>query len=147
MWELPAGAAAAWLCVALLALPLGRGCAAWLFGGGWTWSQGPGALRRSIGGLLTGRPEAGLIAGASAQLPGDWAVYAVVLVFEGLLLAATVWAVVLWWRYLGPGARNGLASRAEAALVLGAGRLRKSRRLNRPDLYGPEAGTAGRVPR
>jgi type IV secretion system protein VirD4 len=138
LWEIPASAAAAWLSLALLALPAGRGCAGWLFGGGWMWSHGSGALRRSIGGMLTGQPNAGLTAAEAGQLPASWATYALVFFVEVLLLVATVWMGTLWWQYLGPGMRDGMATRVETGAVLGVAALQRSRRVIRPDLYGPE---------
>jgi type IV secretion system protein VirD4 len=147
VWEIPAAAAAAWLSAALLLLPVGRGCAGWLSGTGWVWPHGSAALRRSIGGLLTGRPQAGLTGAESAQAPGPWAVYAVLGLLELLLLVAAVCAGVLWWRHLGPGAAVGMATRVEAGAVLGRARLRKARQVIRPDLYGPPRGTPGAVRR
>jgi hypothetical protein len=74
-------------------------------------------------------------------------VYAVAGLLELLLLVTTVWAAVPWWRYLGPGAAIGMATRVEAGAVLGVARLRKARRVIRPDLYGPPRGTPGAVRR
>jgi type IV secretion system protein VirD4 len=147
VWEMPVAVAVAWLSAAVLLLPVARGWAGWLLGRGWVWPQGSAALRRGIGGLLTGRPRAGLAAAEAAQVPGPWAVYGVVGLAELLLLLVAVWAAVLWWRYLGPGAAIGMATRAEAGAVLGMARLRKTRRVVRPDLYGPPRGGPGTVRR
>jgi hypothetical protein len=147
VWEVPAAAAAGGLSAAVLLLPVARGWAGWLLGRGWVWPRGSAALRRSIGGLLTGRPRAGLTGAESAQVPGPWTVYGVVGLVELLLLVTAVWASVLWWRYLGPGAAVGMATRAEAGAVLGVARLRKARRVVRPDLYGPPRGAPGTVRR
>jgi type IV secretion system protein VirD4 len=147
VWEVPAAAAAAWLSAAVLLLPVSRGWAGWLLGRGWVWPHGSAALRRSIGGLVTGRPRAGLAAAEAALMPGSWAVYGVVGLAELLLLVMAVWSAVLWWRHLGPGAAVGMATRAEAGAVLGVARLRLARRVVRPDLYGRPRGAPGTVRR
>ena len=66
-----------------------------------------------------------------------WLVYLSVAVVEAVLLVGYGWALRWVWTELGPGRRAGLATRAQAAAVLGVGRLQRVRHLIRPDLYGP----------
>jgi type IV secretion system protein VirD4 len=144
-WEIPAAGAVVWLLAALLVLPDGQGAASLLFGGGWVWPRGCSALLSSIGGLATGHPGRGLGAGQVGQLPGAGVVYLLVVVGEVLLVDAAIWAGVLWWRHLGPGVWPGMADRFEVEMVLGRSRLRRARKLIRPDLYGTERSPSGAV--
>ena len=144
-WEIPAAGAAVWLLAAVLVFPAGPGAAAHVFGGGWVWPRGCSAVLSSIGGLATGHPGRGLATGQVGQLPGTRVVYLLVVVGEALLVAAAIWAGVLWWRHLGPGAWPGMADRFEVEMVLGRSRLRRARKLIRPDLYGTERSSRGAV--
>jgi hypothetical protein len=135
-WELPAAGAAAWLAGAVLMLPGGQGAAGAVFGRGWVWPEGGRALLASIGGLFSGRPGRGLTVGEAARIPAAGSVYLLILIGELLLAAAAIYAVVLWWRHLGPGAHLGMADRGEGEQVLGVSRLRRARKVIRPDLYG-----------
>ena len=136
IWEVPVAVGTAWVVIGLLALPTGQGAAAVVFGGGWVWPHGVSALLASIGGLLTGRPAAGLTADQVVRVPTSPMVYSVVGVAELLLVAASIWGAVWWWR-LSFGARQGMASRSEADRVLGLLRLRRAHSLIRPDLPRP----------
>jgi type IV secretion system protein VirD4 len=142
-WEVFAALATGWIVAATLLLPAGQGTAAALFGGGWVWPHGSPALAESIGGLLAGRPGAGLTARQATGVPGEAVVYPLVCLGEIALIGLTVWAGLAWWRLLGPGARDGMASRAEIRTVLGVSRLRRARKVIRPDLYGPAGRTGG----
>jgi hypothetical protein len=55
-------------------------------------------------------------------------------------LAAAVWLGVRWWRQMGPGALQGMATRAEVERVLGVSNLRRGRKVIRPDLFGADRG-------
>lgn len=134
-WELPLVVVATWLTVASLLLPAGRGAASWAFGGGWVWPSDGHALLASVGGLATGHTTAGLTAAQAAAVPIGGHTYAAIAVAELLLLAATVFAVRIWWHALGPGSMRGMASRADVESVLGLTRLRKAGPIIRPDLY------------
>ncbi|MBI4944222.1 MAG: conjugal transfer protein, partial [Actinobacteria bacterium] len=106
----------------------GQGIAAAVAGGGWVWPSGEGAAARGVGGLLTGVPGLGLTPGGASRLPAAWVVYVSVAVAEVAMLALAAGAVLFgrrWWLPNDP--RRGLASRAQAAEVLGAGRLRRER--------------------
>ena len=135
-WELPAAAAAATVAGMALMLPAGQGAAGVLIGQGWAWPQGTRAMLASLGGLISGHPGHGLTAEQAARIPAAGAVYLFIVLGELLLITAAVYAVVLWWHHLGPGAQLGMADRVEAESVLGLSGLRKSRKVIRPDLYG-----------
>ncbi|MCW2632708.1 MAG: hypothetical protein JWR88_1670, partial [Pseudonocardia sp.] len=70
-----------------------------------------------------------------AHLASTPSIYLLIVLGELLLTAVTVWVIVLVWRYLGPGARQGMADRAEVETVLGVSNLRKKRTVIRPDLH------------
>jgi hypothetical protein len=135
-WELPAAGAAAWLAGAALLLPAGQGMAGVVFGRGWAWPRGGRAVLASIGGLASGHPGRGMTALEANRIPAAGSVYLLIVVAELLLAAGAVYAVVLWWRHLGPGVHLGMADRAEAEDVLGLTRLRQACTIIRPDLYG-----------
>jgi uncharacterized integral membrane protein len=142
-WELPTALGAVFLLAAVLILPAAQGVAAQLFGRGWVWPHGDAALISSIHGLLTGHPGIGLTPAAAARkVPGPGPVYGLAALGELALLAVTVCALVVWWRHLGPGARVGMATRAEAAAALGVARLRKARTIIRPDLHATDLSVA-----
>ncbi len=139
-WELPAAGALCWLVLAALLMPAGQGTASWLFGGGFVWPHA--SLLHSVGGLLTGQAGRGLAAKDVAHLASIPLIYSIILLVELVLFTVTVWAGVLWWRRLGPGAMQGMAGRGEVERVLGLSNLRKRRKVIRPDLFGHR--TAGR---
>jgi hypothetical protein len=137
-WELPAVGGLCWLVAAVLSLPVGQAVASWLFGGGYVWPRE--SLLASIGGLLTGHPGRGLAARSAAGLASSAWVYTLITVLEVVALAAAVWLGVLWWRLLGPGALQGMATRGEVERVLGLSNLRRRRKVIRPDLFGTGRG-------
>ena len=119
----------------------GLGAAAALAGGGWVWPHGTDTIGSVLAGLLTGHPGGGLPPELAARVPGPVAVYSGVAVAELAMLVVTTAGGVLFWRYHRPGdARRGMATRGEAAQVLGRSRLRAARAIIRPDLHGPAAG-------
>ncbi|SFE95727.1 type IV secretory system conjugative DNA transfer family protein [Blastococcus tunisiensis] len=133
-WEIPAAVAMVWLMGAALLLPAARGTAAAVFGGGWVWPAGSGALLASIGGLLSGDTAAGLDAVQVLLLPGAAVVYGVIGAVLMIFIAATGGAWLVCKR-LGVGAGTGMATRSEAQTVLGLSRLRGVAALIRPDLH------------
>ena len=119
----------------------GLGAAAALAGGGWVWPHGSDTIGAVLAGLLSGHPGRGLPPELAARVPGPAAVYIGVAVAELVMLTVAAVAGVLFWRYHRPGdARRGMATRGEAARVLGRSRLRAARAIIRPDLHGPAAG-------
>jgi hypothetical protein len=70
-----------------------------------------------------------------------------VVVAELAAIATGIGLAVLFTRYHQPGdARRGMATRAEAAGVLGISRLRSAREVIRPDLYARHRHLGPRVP-
>ena len=127
------------LLLALAALA-GLGAAAALAGGGWVWPDGADTSGAVLGGLLTGHPGRGLPARLAGRVPGPAAVYGGVVIAELVMLTLAGVGAALFWRYHRPGdARRGMATRGEAAQVLGRSRLRAARAIIRPDLHGPAA--------
>ncbi len=134
------GLAGVLLLLAVAALA-GLGAAARLFGGGWVWPAGQDSIGQVLGGLLSGQPGRGLPPELQARVPGAGAVYSTIAVVELLTVAAAITAGVTFWRYHRPSdARRGMATRAEAAQVLGRSRLRAARTIIRPDLHGTTRG-------
>ena len=143
-WELPAAATLAWVAVAATLLLAGRGAATWLTGAGWVWPENGTGLTASLAGLLTGHPAAGLTTTDASVLPASGVAYLVVAMAEVAWLIVSLLAVGIWWRTWGPGMRQGLADRAEVEKVLGLSRIRRDRKVIRPDLYGKPRTIGGR---
>jgi hypothetical protein len=102
--------------------------------------EGGDEIVAGMTGLLSGHPGRGLPPDLAARLPRSVAVYGCVGAGEVLAVAAAAFAAVLVARYRRPGdARRGMATRYEAAQVLGIGRLRTARPVIRPDLDGLRA--------
>jgi type IV secretion system protein VirD4 len=142
-WELPAAVTLAWVAVAALLLPAGRGAASWLTGAGWVWPRTGTALTASLVGLLAGHPLSALTATRAPVLPAAGVVYLVVVLAEVAWLIVSLLAVGTWWRTWGPGMRGGLADRVEVEKVLGLSRIRRNAAVIRPDLYGNSKAIAG----
>jgi hypothetical protein len=126
------------LLVVVFAALAGLGVASAVFGGGWVWPHGTEQIRNALGGLLNGHPGRGLPAHAAARVSGRTAVYAVVAACE--VMAAVLIIIAVTWsaRWCRPGdPRRGMAARREVRKVLGAQRVRRARRLIRPDLFPP----------
>jgi len=132
-WEIPAAGGLAWLCLAAGALLVAQAAASWVSGHGWLWPDSA-RLFPALGGLITGDVGAGIE--APDGLPSPVLVVVLVVVVQVALIAVTGWAGWWFWSSMGPGRRHGMASRAEAETILGVGRLRRVRKLVRPDLYG-----------
>jgi type IV secretion system protein VirD4 len=138
-WEVPVAGGASWLVLVLMLFPAGQGAAGWLFAGGFVWPRGSTPLMSSIGGLLTGQPGKGLAGKDTVHLASTPSIYLLIVLGELVLTTLTVWVVIAWWRFLGPGARQGMADRAEVEAVLGVSNLRKKRTVIRPDLHTHQA--------
>lgn len=137
------------LCTALLGLSLaaltGLGLASLVAGGGWVWPHGSATAVRALDGLLTGEPGRGLPPRQVGRLAAPAVIYVAVAVNELALLALIGFGWALAARWYRPGdARRGMATRAEAAEVLGTRRLRAARAILRPDLYGTPRADAER---
>jgi hypothetical protein len=132
-WEIPVGILATAALLLVLGVHLGRGLANWFAGANWHWPQ-PTALFTSLPAVLGGDADAGLDgalpSAASASDVLGWVVAAEVFVVV-VLVAAAVYALRRW----GPGRLKGMATAAQAEAALGLSRLRRVRRVIRPDLY------------
>ena len=116
-----------------------------LAGGGWVWPHGSDTIGAVLAGLLTGHPGQGLPPELAARVPGPVAVYLGVALAELVMLLVATVGGVLFWRYHRPvDARRGMATRSEAAQVLGRSRLRAARAIIRPDLHSPSVRAARR---
>lgn len=128
-WELPTLVLGGLVLTVGTGVQLGRSTACWATGSDWLW---PDELVRSTGGILAGRPEAGLEPGACSAGPG--ALVSCIVVAELVLLAlVTLVGREVWLRW-GPGVGAGYASADEAQELLGVARLRRARNIVRPDL-------------
>ena len=139
------------LCAVLLAVSLtalaGLGAASWLAGGGWVRPHGSTTAAHVLGGLLAGHPGRGLPPTEATRVAGPAAVYVAVAASELVLLVVAGFGWALFARWYRPGdARRGMATRGEAAAVLGTGRLRAVRAILRPDLYGATPSTIATSP-
>jgi hypothetical protein len=129
---------AAVLLVVSLAALAGLGIASLVAGGGWVWPHGASTAGHVLGGLLTGQPGRGLPPAAAAQVASRPIAYTGIALCEVLLgvTAGLGWRLVAGW-YRPGDARRGMATRSEAAAVLGVARLRAARSVIRPDLTQP----------
>lgn len=133
-------------CMLVLGVHAGRAVATVIAGGGLVWPAAQD-LVQSVPAVLGGDHHAGLPA---ADLPvhhGEpgpdvgllrWCIGVV----EVVLLALAGWCGVAALQRWGPARMKGVASREEAATILGASRLRTVRAVVRPDLYGAGAATS-----
>jgi hypothetical protein len=137
-WALPAAGAVCWLAAAVLLLPVGQSVASWLVGGGYVWPHE--SLLPSVEGLLTGHPGRGVAVASAGDLASSAWIYTLITLVELVALAAAVWLGVLWWRQMGPGALQGMATRGDVERVLGLSNLRRRRKVIRPDLFGTGRG-------
>lgn len=135
-WEIPVVGVIAVLFLLLLGLQAGRSVANLLAGNGWVFVPRE-ALFSSLGGLFGGNAAAGLagvIDPASTVLM--WLCIAVleVAVLVGCGCVGK-WSLDRW----GPGRLQGMATTAQAEVLLGRTRLRSYAKVIRPDLYGTAA--------
>lgn len=106
--------------------------ACWLNGQGFAWTSRT-QLFSATGGIIAGDASAGLSRNAVGITTSDlaWSIAFVELVSLGAA-AWLVHAVLVRW---GPLAIKGVAAAGEAERLLGLSRLRRVRRVIRPDLY------------
>ena len=134
-WELPLIAATLVAGGLILAALLGLGIAAALFGGGWVWPPAK-TVGHVLGGILTQHPGRGLPPRLATRVPGPSAVYGCIAISELIWVALMITGAVIGSRYYRPSdARSGMATRHEAAQVLGIGQLHQARTLIRPDIH------------
>lgn len=110
-----------------------QGIVGWATAGVFAWPNQH--LLAAYGGLLRGHFGTGLASGVAAGLPGDAAMWVLVVIGELLAIGATV-VVAMWMRDVtDANSRHGLATAAQAAAALGLDPLRKRAPQIRPDRY------------
>ena len=133
-WEMPLAVILAVLVLISFGVHLGRAVANVLAGCDWGFPSRVN-LFTSLPAVLRGDAGAGLV-----DLHGPGAspsnLLLCVAATELILLAAAVALIKLGMDRWGPGRTKGLATPGEAEKLLGVTRLRRSRRIIRPDLYG-----------
>ena len=135
-WEMPLAVILAVVVLISFGVHLGRAVANVLAGCGWRFPSRVD-LFSSLPAVLRGDARAGLV-----DLHGPVASPSSLLMCIGttelILLATTVllikWGLDRW----GPGRTRGVATSSEAERLLGVARLRRSRKIVRPDLYGKD---------
>ena len=133
-WEIPLGVVLVILMVLVCGVHLGRGIANVWAGAGWALPTRV-ELFRSLPAVLRGDAAAGLD-GLNGPVSSPSAVWTWAVATEVMLLAVGVWLSKLVLDRWGPGRPRGMASHGEVQRLLGVTRLRKVRRVVRPDLYG-----------
>ena len=133
-WEMPLAVILAVLVLISFGVHLGRAVANVLAGSDWRFPS-RGNLFSSLPAVLRGDAGAGLV-DLHGPVASPSSLLMCVAATELILLAATVvlikWGLDRW----GPGRMKGVATPGEAEKLLGVTRLRRSRRIIRPDLYG-----------
>lgn len=136
-WELPVFLFTAVLFLVLVGLQTGRSIANLIAGSGWVFVERP-KLITSLGGVLTGQADAGL-EGLTSPATSSLLWTCIAVVELPVLIGCVVglkWGLARW----GPGRLHGMATRAEAEMLLGQTRLRRHAKVIRPDLYGSPKG-------
>lgn len=131
-WEIPLAAVCAVLVLEVAACQLARSVANWFAGAGWRWPA-PANLATCLPGIVGGDAAAGLPGihhAANSAALWSWLIVVNLVVIIGFTAAAMV-----AWRRWGPGRMLGVATVTEAHQLLGRDRLRKVRRVVRPDLF------------
>ena len=141
-WEIPLVTVLAILVLIIFGVHVGRAIANLAAGSDWRFPNRVD-LFSSLPGVLRGDAAAGLIdldgpvASRSSLLMCVAATELILLAVTGLLLK---WGMDRW----GPGRMRGMATAGEAQRLLGVTRLRRNRRIVRPDLYGKDRHGAAR---
>jgi len=131
-WELPMLVVALGVLLVTVSVQIGRGVANLTVGAGWQWPPGEHFIS-SLFGVLAGDGTAGLE--GVRQAASGWQLMAWVTASVSVALVLGVLGLVAANRRWGSGAVRGTASASEAREVLGEQRLRRHRRVIRPDLY------------
>ncbi|TRY19414.1 hypothetical protein FOJ82_00405 [Tessaracoccus rhinocerotis] len=130
-WEPAAAAAVVLGCIGVLSLQLGRSTALLVSGAG-IWWPAPQQLLISTWGISQGNLAAGLPNTVTTTSQNELA-WILAALFAAVMCAGGGW---LLWRLRGHASAKGMASTEQATQLLGLVRLRKSRRIIRPDVYG-----------
>lgn len=131
-WELPLLFAGCGVLIVAISVQIGRALANLTVGTGWLWPPGE-RFFSSLLGILAGDGAAGLVGVQHAA--SGWHLLVWVTASVSVALVLGVLALVAANRRWGSGAVRGTASAGEAREVLGEQRLRRHRRVIRPDLY------------
>ena len=131
-WEIPAAAALAVLVVLSLAVHASAAAANLLAGNGVHWPTRAGWFG-SLAGILGGDSTTGLELSSPAPAALQWGCIAAA---EIAAITLLTYGGLLLRRYAGAGRIKGMASRSEAAALLGPRRLNRVAPVVRPDLYG-----------
>ncbi len=132
-WEVPALAAVTIAYLLTVGVHAGRGVANLTACGAWHWPDAS-AWFTSLPGVLAGNAAAGIADPACAGASGGvlmGSIIAIELVTVAVLVIVGNWAFDRW----GPTRLKGMATPTEATQLLGVDRLRRVRRIIRPDLY------------
>jgi hypothetical protein len=132
-WEMPLAIVVAILILVVLGVHLGRAVANVLAGCDWRFPSRVN-LFRSLPAILRGDAGAGLV---DLHGPGASPSSLLMCVAATELILLTTSVVLIKWGLdrWGPGRMRGGASSSEAERLLGVTRLRRSRKIVRPDLY------------
>jgi hypothetical protein len=132
-WEVPLVTVFAILVLIIFGAHLGRAIANVVAGCDWRFPNRVD-LFSSLPGVLRGDAAAGLIS-LDGPVASQSSLLMCVAATELILLAVTVlllkWCLDRW----GPGRMRGVATAGEAERLLGVARLKRNRRIVRPDLY------------
>lgn len=129
-WEIPLAVLITVVLALVLGVHVGRGVANLAAGGGWAWPD-QAWLFRSLPAVLGGDATAGVRLGRGAD-PISLHRWVFVSELAITVVLTTVGAVVV--RYWGPHRLKGVATASETERLLGVSRLRRVRRIIRPDL-------------
>lgn len=136
-WEIPVGIVLAVLLALVLGLQAGRSLANLVAGNGWLFVDRV-ALFSTLGPLLSGQADAGLPA---VTRPASTALlWTCIGLVELIVVVVIGWAVRFGLDRWGPARLRGMATAAEAEVLLGRTRLRWHAKVIRPDLYGAPQG-------
>jgi hypothetical protein len=130
-WEVPVAVVVAVGYALTLGVHLGRAIANRPNCGDWLWPDAvlAGDAAAGLSDTAAGLSDAACVTAGAGALIG-WIV-ASELVIVALLVVGGKWLLDRW----GPGRLKGMATPDEAAQLLGVARLRRARRIIRPDLY------------
>ena len=133
-WEMPLAVILAVFVLISFGVHLGRAVANVLAGSDWRFPSRVN-LFSSLPAVLRGDAGAGLV-DLHEPVASPSSLLVCVAATELILLATTVLLIKFGLDRWGPERTKGLASRGEAEKLLGVTRLRRGRRIIRPDLYG-----------
>jgi hypothetical protein len=133
-WEMPLAVILAVLVLISFGVHLGRAVANVLAGYEWRFPS-RAHLFSSLPAVLRGDAGAGLV-DLHGPVASPSSLLVCVAATELILLAASVLLIKFGLDRWGPGRMRGVATSSEAERLLGVARLRRSRRIVRPDLYG-----------